>query len=163
MPLSLTVLGSNATPPFVFLIALPGHVHVLVQIIDGVPIRNFTHRVHHRDVTEWFAPGSDRQRGRKMEINNVYTEQRNTAATPCSRTSMMNSSIAMQRTLTVTFRHTHTQNTLYITSQYTTVLTAATRHILHPNNRILSEVRAGELHASQVTQQYKWQQMLLSG
>lgn len=55
LPLSFTVLCDRATPVVIFLTPL------------ARLIRTFTHGVHHRDVTQWFAPGSDKEKQR-MEI-----------------------------------------------------------------------------------------------
>lgn len=61
LPLSFTVLGSHTTFAFVVLTPLLCPVTLLAPIIKTVPIGNFAHRVDHRDVAQWFAPGLDKE------------------------------------------------------------------------------------------------------
>lgn len=66
LPLSFGILGSNATLPSVVLIPQSCQSGVLTFIVSSVCIRSLSHRVHHRDVTERFAPGSDTREARHL-------------------------------------------------------------------------------------------------
>lgn len=66
LPLSFGILGSNATLPSVVLIPQSCQSGVLTFIMTSVCIRSLSHRVHHGDVTERFAPGSDTREARHL-------------------------------------------------------------------------------------------------
>lgn len=66
LPLSFGILGSNATLPSVVLIQQSCQSGVLTFIMSSVCIRSLSHRVHHWDVTERFAPGSDTREARHL-------------------------------------------------------------------------------------------------
>lgn len=127
LPLSFTVLGNRATLVIIFLIPL-------VRLI-----RTFTHGVYHWDVTQRFAPGSDRESSRTWK-SNTDAEIKMRKHSVASRASWEHQ-VAAKTGRSVSMQLIHVPDTH--TPQ---LLKASTRHILRPNIRIVSRVWASEQH-----------------
>lgn len=124
LPLSFGILGSNATLPSVVLIPQSCQSGVLTFIMTSVCIRSLSHRVHHGDVTERFAPGSDTREARHLNNDGwhyMITLQLHIAWkwhfwAPRSRVCMITATL-------LACTRTHTQHTL--THVYTTGCSSA--------------------------------------
>lgn len=119
LPLSFGILGSNATLPSVVLIPQSCQTGVLTFIMSSVCIRSLSHRVHHRDVTERFAPGSDTREARHLNNDGwhyMITLQRHIAWkwhfwAPCSRVCMITATLRAQT-------HTHAYTCIHNRVQF---------------------------------------------